>query len=292
MIWATRVSSRFSLMSAILPILRQTTTWRRTNGPCAKNGVNSEIYPSCTRSQIGADLLPNLGGEPFARNIDERGYEPAKTVPAHEYARSRPQRKMNDPFGDARKLFRFDLEQFVARKCFEDVEQGLAGMAGGIVSGPENYALHLVAQQRNMERREVIGRCREQTGHAQFARGLSVGRIQFYDDAVGVNAPMYIRAEAGLGDQQRRGAEKVALRVEREFGQIARTANRHAFRIAQQAEAGAGDRLAFVTFASLDECVFAHAQKSEVAVHEPLQESLGFPKIVAGRNRSASPWRR
>ena len=89
-------------------------------------------------------------------NIDHNGYETIKAIDAGKDAQARALEQGEHIHREAVKRLDIDLEQLVARITLEHVEQGLAGMAGGIKPGALDDARHLVAQVGHAARGIVV----------------------------------------------------------------------------------------------------------------------------------------
>src|SRR5207248_8032085 len=95
---------------------------------------------------------PQLSVVTVARHIDEAGHEALEGVAPHEQSDALALLQIQDPDRDIVQLVLADLEQFVARKGIEDVQQRLAVVALGRQPRPRNRALYLEAQQRDRAR--------------------------------------------------------------------------------------------------------------------------------------------
>ncbi len=141
-----------------------------------------------------------IGGEKIARNVDEAGNETFVFVAADEQGDSRTFMKVHDPqAGQEHVLFR-GLEQLVAGKGLENVEQRLAVVAGRRHAGAFENLQHLASQKGNFAGTAVIGRRGEKTDEQVLADRLAF-RIKALD-SYGVHMYRAVdgRALVCLGD--------------------------------------------------------------------------------------------
>ena len=120
-----------------------------------------------------ADLDPVVGVEAVARQEHEGRDEAVELVAADEQAGARPLGQPHDAMRHGRQRRDVDLEQLVARKGLENIDQTLARMALRVEPARRHHPLDLAADQRDFARAPGIGGRGEQADHAQLAGELA-----------------------------------------------------------------------------------------------------------------------
>ena len=187
---------------------------------------------------------------------------------------------------DGEELRIVDLEQLLARIIFQDRLQRLVHVAARQEAGTAGDVRHLAPQQRNRGGTGAIRDRGEQAQEAQLPVDLAARIEPLHADVIEVTGAMHGGAHVGLGEQQQRGPVDEAARFQRNRRERLRVGLLR--RIAQDAETrvghGAQSELAVV----LRQVVFAVAEKAEMVVVDPLQESAILGRGV-GIDREARP---
>ena len=231
------------------------------------------------RQQV-ADLLAHPRVVAVAGNVDERRHEPVEAVDAGEHANTRAGLELEDSLGPLLQLVRADLEQLVAGKRVQNVEQRLAVVAGRRIAGRLDHARHLVAQERDLGRRAHIGLRGEKADEADLAGGGSAAAVGLDADVVHVRAPVHAGDHIGLGDDERRGRKEEPAHLRRHGDELGSAPQHLDGLVAQDAEAGAaaGDEVAGLGITV--ELVLARAKEGEIAGLQPFQEGNRFGQEV------------
>ena len=223
------------------------------------------------------DALAHARIVPVARGIDQHRHETVEAVDAREDAHARPRLEIEDALAPGLQLLGADLKQLVAREGVENVEQRLAGVAGGRVAGGREHGLDLVTQQGDLAGRADVGLRGEQPHEADLSLGPAVTVVGLDADVVHVRAPMHAAHDIGFGDDEGRRREEEAPHLGRHRHQLAAAAQHLHLRIAQDAEAAALHghevaRVGIVRVGIARELEDARAEEREVGLLEPLQK--------------------
>ena len=236
--------------------------------------------------QQRADALAHLGSVAIARHVDEQRDEPVEAVDAGKHAHARPRLQVEDALAPFLQLLHADLEQLVARKGVEDVEQRLAVVAARRIAGGGEHHVDLVAQEGDLARRAHIGLRGEQADEADLALRAAVGAVGLDADVVHVHAPVHAAQHVGLGDDERGGREEEAAHLRRHGHQLGAAPQHLHARVAQHAEPAALDRDEVDRFGIgshvAGELELPHAEEGEVVLPEPLQKGHRLGQQVAG----------
>ncbi len=273
-------------------------------GDAARRGLDDEVQPAQRIvAHMGVpvgDLAVEGGGEDplegqpqarvvaVARHEDEGGDEALERIAAQEQRDALALLQLHDAAGDLVEVVEADLEQLVARIVVEDVDQGLAGVAGRVVVGAADQIEDLLAQQRDVARRLVVGGRGEQADEQAHAVDPAVLVEALDRERIHVHRAVHGRAAVGLGQHQEVALAQIGLDFERQPAELPQAAEHRDLRIAQQAEAGIRAHLDARALALALDVHVAVAEEREVVVEQPVQEGDGLrdvARIGLGRRR-------
>ena len=216
-----------------------------------------------------AYALAHAGREAVARHEHQSRDEAVEAVGAQEQAHPWPHVQVEDARHPVLQVVDADLEQLVARKRAEHVDQRLARVAFGRQVQARERLVHFAPQDRDVGRRLRVGARREQAHQSQLARQLAVAPVALDPDVVQVHPPMHPRHDIGLGDDQGIRREEELAHLRRHGDQLGAAPEHLHARIAQQAQPRVlvGDQLARLGRAL--EMVVASPEEREVALGQP-----------------------
>ena len=149
--------------------------------------------------QYGSHPLAHLGVVPVARGVELHRHEAVERVDAGEQPHPRPVVEVQHADGRVVQLPRLDLEQLIARECFEDVPQAFERVLAGRFAHPRQHVGDLAADQRYLPRRLLVGLGGEQADEAHLAGGATRRVVPLDPHVIHVGAPVHPRAQVGLG---------------------------------------------------------------------------------------------
>ena len=189
-------------------------------GGIAKQGGEGRDFAGEGVFQNLLGALPERPRVALARHVHEARDEPFEIVPAQEQGHPLAVLKVQDAQGGVEQLVFGNLEQFVAGKGLEDIEQGLAVMAGRLEAGAGAGFLQLAAQQRNVAGTPVIGGGGEQADEHALADHLALGVEALDSNEIHVDRAVDCGLAVGLGDHQQLGPADEGAHVGRHGGQV------------------------------------------------------------------------
>jgi hypothetical protein len=235
--------------------------------------------------QIAADAAAQHRVVALLREIGENRDEASERVGADQRADARPLRQGGDRRGETQEEVRVDLEELVARIGLEHVGERPAGVARSVEPGPGDHLGDLAAQVRNGGGRRRVDARREKADEAHLAgQGAVVGE-ELDPDHVEIGPLVDARPDAGLGDQQGRGAAQEGADLGSAAGRVL-AAEQFDGGVAQQAEPGQNLRaLILAALMTVD----PQTQDHHVAVAEPVQECGRFRDLGGFEGRGQIP---
>ncbi len=214
----------------------------------------------------------------LARHVDEAGNEALQRVGAHKYGDTLALLQVEDAGYGVEQLVLVGLEQLVARKRVEDVQQSLAVVTRRRQPGSLEDPADLEPQQRNRARTAAVGEGREKAEEDANAGDFTVRAEPPHSDGIHVSGPVNRRAAVRLGDDQKFAATDEILHVGGQRRKVAQSPEDGMSLVAENPE-----RPVFRIGGSVEE-VFAVAKKGEIIVVEPAQKILNLGEF-GGRSR-------
>ena len=234
------------------------------------------------------EAQPQAGVEAVARHVDQAGDEALEGVPAQEQGDALALLQVQDAHRDVVQLALADLEQLVARKGLQDVQQRLAVMAARIEAGEADRVGDLLAQHRDRHRAAGVGDRGQQADEEPFAGHLALGVEALDRDGVQVDPAVHRRHPVRLGDPEQRGFLEEVKDVLGHRALGPEPVEDIDLLVAQQAAAAVRrhrrDRL--VAAPALED-VLAVAEVGEVVVVEPLEEGQALLDLLLRQRRRA-----
>ena len=223
----------------------------------------------------------------LARDIDEAGDKAFERVLAHEQRDALALLQVEDADRGVEQFVLGDLEQFVAREGFEDMEQGLAVVALRGKARALDRAPHLLPQQRDRVWPPTVGN-RGEEADEQPQRHNFAHRIEAPDaDRIHVDGAVHGGALLGLDDDQEFAAADEFLDMRRQPGEVTQPAEDRIAHLAENAERR--DCLPIELPRGAGEEVFAKPEIGEIVVVEPAQKIDDFGDVA---RRQLCPRRR
>ena len=123
--------------------------------------------------------------------------------------------QMQDPHGRGEEPVIGDLEQQIARKSLQDIDQCLGGVTAARIACPRHGSRNLLPQQRDRARAAIVRSRGVETQKAPLSDDFSV-RIEAFDtDVVQVAGAVHGGARVGLGNRQQGGFPGEAANLRR-----------------------------------------------------------------------------
>jgi hypothetical protein len=164
---------------------------------------------------------------------------------------------------------------------FQHVRQRLAEVAAGIETGALLDAGDLAPQIRNAVRRARVGGGGEQPDNAEFADQVS-RRVESLDaDIVEIDAPVHLRMDIGLGDDQRARFLQERHDLRRDLKQVLAAAQHAQVGRAHDAER----RFQIGLQAMAGQNIIADAEEGEIVGQQPLQELNRLGDLIDRQRR-------
>jgi hypothetical protein len=98
------------------------------------------------------------GVEALARHVHDAGIKSRELLAMNEQADASPLLQMKDPLGRVMQLRLIELQQLVARKVIENVDDCLRCMRVGRIASALDYSLDFFAQQGDILQHSIVGR--------------------------------------------------------------------------------------------------------------------------------------
>ncbi len=231
--------------------------------------------------QIVADFRADMAVVAFARHEYQHRDKTVEAVAPRQNAHARPLVELHDGERKLVKRVLVDLEQFVARIMFEHVGERLAEMARRIKAGARLDIGDLAAQIRNVVRRARIGGGGEQADDTKFADQVAGGIEAFDADVIEIDAPVHVRVDIGLGDDQRPRLFEKRHDLRRDLEQLLAAAQHAQLARTHDAEPAVEVRLQVVAV----EDIVAHADKGEIVGEQPFEEFDRFRDLIHRQRR-------
>ncbi len=223
------------------------------------------------------DALADLSIVFFARHVDQAGIESAERIAPQQHADARALLQAEYSRDDAVQLGDARLEQFVARKGFENVLQRLAVMAVRSQCEVRHHLRHLVTQHGDLARIAAVGGGSPQSQESLLADQTALGVEMLDPDVIKVAGAVNGGLEVGLGDEHDVARAALAADVAR---QCALRVRGLLVASAQYPQTAGGDRLqGLVSLAPLQP-VLAIAEEGEVAILHPSEQRDRFAQIA------------
>ena len=246
--------------------------------PLGIGGIGGGKAPAIQTRQEIADAQAHRSVVAVLRDEDEDRDEAVELVDAGQRADARPLGELEDVERELLQRRHVDLEELVARIGVEHVHQGAAGIARRVEADILGDARDLEAQIGDGAGRAGIGVRSQQADDAQFAVEPAVRREQLDADIVEMDAPVHAALDVGLGDDQRLRLGQEGAQLRRDRDQLAALAQDLDRGIAQDAEAGALDRVGRDVAAR--EAIGADAEQGEVVAGDPFEELQRLVDLV------------
>ena len=222
-----------------------------------------------------SDAFAVLGVVAISRYAHQTLHESVERIAPHEQAHPLSLPEAENADRHVEQLFGVHLQQRVPGIGLEDLEQGLAIVAGGRKPCPTQDAVDLAAQERNLPGADLVGRGRVKPEEAPLTRHLSIGAEPLDADVVQVRGPMHRGAGIGLREHEnmRRSRERHSLGPER--------CTRVAGVPAQDAQPGVLDRFQVRLGLPPRDVVFAVTEECEVVLDQPFEELPDLGHLLA-----------
>ena len=192
---------------------------------------------------------------------------------------------MQDAERRLEKFVRRHLEQLVARKIVQDMDQRLAVVAGRIEMGARDAILHLAAQERNIARAAVIGRGGEEADEQALAHDPAIAIEALDAHRIHLHRTMDRGPPVGLGHHQQARLMQEVAHVRGQALRVAQAIEDRNAIVAENAEPAAGDDRGRGLLAGAVKIVVAIAQEGEIVVGEPGEEGARLAHLLARQRR-------
>src|SRR6516165_1096249 len=224
------------------------------------------------------EMVPQRRVVTFTRYIDETGNKALERVAPDEQRDALPFLKVEDADDRVEQLVFIGLEQLVAWKCVQDVQECLAVMARRWQPRALDNSSNLEPQQRDRSRVAAVRKRREESEEQVDPDGFSTWGEAAEPDRIHVRRTVNRSAAVRFSDDEQLAAAHKVLHIGRQRRQIAQPSKDRVLFVAQDPERSA-ERCGHSV-----KHIFAVAEKCEIVVVEPSQKVLDLLEF-GGRDR-------